>query len=92
MLCRLRGGWICGAIGDAGDQIPLIILRKEHDVPATTATQATAPKQRRLPRWLTSFGWQILAALVLGLVLGAIVLLILRGCWPTPSGSKQTKE
>lgn len=74
MLCRLRGGWICGAIGDAGDQIPLIILRKEHDVPATTATQATAPKQRRLPRWLTSFGWQILAALVLGLVLGAIAL------------------
>lgn len=30
--------------------------------------------------------------LVLGLVLGAIVLLILRSCWPTPSGSKQTKE
>ena len=30
--------------------------------------------------------------LVLGLVLGAIVLLILRACWPTPSGSTQTKE
>ena len=41
---------------------------------ATTATQAPAPKQRRLPRWLTSFGWQILAALVLGLVLGAVAL------------------
>ena len=41
---------------------------------APTATQATAPNQRRLPRWLTSFGWQILAALVLGLVLGAVAL------------------
>ena len=30
--------------------------------------------------------------LVLGLVLGAIVLLILHACWPTPSGSTQTKE
>ena len=30
--------------------------------------------------------------LVLGLVLGAIVLLILRACWPIPSGSTQTKE
>ena len=30
--------------------------------------------------------------LVLGLMLGAIVLLILRACWPTPSGSTQTKE
>ena len=30
--------------------------------------------------------------LVLGLVLGAIVLLILRACWPTPSGNTQTKE
>ncbi len=29
---------------------------------------------------------------LLGLVLGAIVLLILRACWPTPSGSTQTKE
>ena len=30
--------------------------------------------------------------LVLGLVLGAIVLLILRACWPIPSGNTQTKE
>ena len=30
--------------------------------------------------------------LVLGLVLGAIVLLILRACWPISSGSTQTKE
>ena len=30
--------------------------------------------------------------LALGLVLGAIVLLILRACWPIPSGSTQTKE
>ena len=30
--------------------------------------------------------------LVLGLVLGAIVLLILRACWPAPSDATQTKE
>ena len=30
--------------------------------------------------------------LVLGLVLGAIVLLILRACWPVPSDATQTKE
>lgn len=57
-----------------GGQIPLIILRKEHDVSATTATQAAPQKARKLPRWMTSFGWQILAALVLGLVLGTIAL------------------
>ena len=37
------------------------------------ATPASSPK-RRLPRWMTSFGWQILAALVLGLVLGTVAL------------------
>ncbi len=39
-----------------------------------SATTATLKKERRLPRWMTSFGWQILAALVLGLALGAIAL------------------
>ena len=39
-----------------------------------SATTAAPPQARRLPRWATSFGWQILAALVLGLVLGPIAL------------------
>lgn len=37
-----------------------------------SATTAAPPQARRLPKWVTSFGWQILAALVLGLVLGGI--------------------
>lgn len=56
-----------------------------------TATQAAAPAAsapadggsagdkrapRKYPAWLTSFGWQILAALVLGVVLGAVALQI----------------
>lgn len=31
-----------------------------------------AVKKRKLPKWVTSFGWQILAALVVGLVLGGL--------------------
>jgi Na+/H+-dicarboxylate symporter len=48
--------------------------------PAATPQQApapapAAPKQKpRLPGWTTSFGWQILAALVLGLALGSLAL------------------
>ncbi|EYT54837.1 sodium:proton antiporter [Leucobacter sp. UCD-THU] len=39
------------------------------------STTPTAPEtRRRLPKWMTSFGWQILAALVLGLVLGGIAM------------------
>jgi len=37
---------------------------------------ATSAAPRRLPRWVTSFGWQILAALVLGVVLGWIAVAI----------------
>lgn len=43
---------------------------------ATSATP-TSPEtgaKRRLPKWTTSFGWQILAALVLGLILGTVAL------------------
>lgn len=38
--------------------------------PATPETQAAS--RRRLPGWMTNFGTQILAALVLGLVLGLV--------------------
>nr|WP_193787003.1 dicarboxylate/amino acid:cation symporter [Leucobacter celer] len=39
-----------------------------------SATTADPQQARRLPKWVTSFGWQILAALVLGLVLGGIAM------------------
>ncbi|WP_434141853.1 cation:dicarboxylate symporter family transporter [Leucobacter sp. gxy201] len=39
-----------------------------------TATAQQAARKRRLPAWMTSFGWQILAGLVLGLVLGTVAL------------------
>ncbi|MEX5277287.1 dicarboxylate/amino acid:cation symporter [Kocuria sp. CPCC 205261] len=32
----------------------------------------SAESTRRLPRWMTSFGWQILIALILGLLLGSL--------------------
>ncbi|MDN5631543.1 MULTISPECIES: dicarboxylate/amino acid:cation symporter [Kocuria] len=32
----------------------------------------SAESTRRLPRWMTSFGWQILVALVLGVLLGSV--------------------
>ncbi|WP_017792845.1 dicarboxylate/amino acid:cation symporter [Leucobacter salsicius] len=42
---------------------------------ATAATPHPAPQpKRRLPAWTTSFGWQILAGLVLGLVLGGVAM------------------
>lgn len=41
-----------------------------------SATTAAPQQARRLPKWVTSFGWQILAALVLGLVLGGIAMSI----------------
>ena len=37
-----------------------------------TVSSATTTPKRRLPKWMTSFGWQILAGLVLGLVLGGV--------------------
>lgn len=36
----------------------------------STAQTSPAPAARRLPAWMGNFGWQIVAALVLGLVLG----------------------
>ena len=46
------------------------------DSPAATRNASTTPteqaRKRRLPKWTTSFGWQILAGLVLGLILGGI--------------------
>ncbi|MEV6950100.1 cation:dicarboxylase symporter family transporter, partial [Streptomyces sp. NPDC051172] len=39
----------------------------------STAQSSPAPApRRRLPAWTSNFGWQIAAALVLGLVLGLI--------------------
>ena len=39
-----------------------------------STTTAAPETRRRLPKWMTSFGWQILAGLVLGLVLGGIAM------------------
>src|SRR5690606_6102618 len=48
------------------------------------ATAHDAPsKKPRLPKWMTSFGWQIIAGLVLGLVLGSIA----RGMGPDAEGN-----
>lgn len=41
-----------------------------------SATTETPQQTRRLPGWMTSFGWQIIAALVVGVVLGWIALSI----------------
>ena len=43
---------------------------------ATETSDSTSPTEKRrvLPKWMTSFGWQILIALVLGIALGAVVL------------------
>lgn len=38
----------------------------------TPTAEATSPTRRRLPAWMTSFGNQILAGLVLGVVIGLI--------------------
>ncbi|RGE21913.1 dicarboxylate/amino acid:cation symporter [Leucobacter sp. wl10] len=53
---------------------------------ATTTAQQT----RRLPRWVTSFGWQILAALVLGLVLGGIAMSLGPDAEGNPNGLQAT--
>ena len=52
----------------------------------TSATQTT----RRLPKWMTSFGWQILAALVLGLLLGALAISIGPDAEDNPNGLQAT--
>ncbi len=51
---------------------------------------ATSPNKRRLPRWTTSFGWQILAALVLGLVLGTVALNLGADAEGNPNGLHAT--
>jgi len=38
----------------------------------STAQTSPAPRRRRLPAWTGNFGWQIVAALVLGLLLGLV--------------------
>ncbi|WP_125098135.1 dicarboxylate/amino acid:cation symporter [Leucobacter chromiireducens] len=48
------------------------------------------PTRRRLPRWMTSFGWQILAALVLGLVLGGVAMAIGPDAEDNPNGLHAT--
>ncbi len=55
----------------------------------STPTTATATR-RRLPKWMTSFGWQILAALVLGLVLGGIARSIGTDAEDNPNGLHAT--
>ena len=55
-----------------------------------SANTATPPKARRLPRWMTSFGWQILAALVLGLVLGTIAMNLGADAEGNPNGLHAT--
>ena len=45
---------------------------------------------RRLPSWVTSFGWQILAALVLGLALGAVAIAIGPDAEENPNGLHAT--
>ncbi|WP_416444792.1 dicarboxylate/amino acid:cation symporter [Leucobacter sp. HNU] len=57
---------------------------------STTAQVPT--EKRRLPRWATSFGWQILAALVLGVVLGAIALSLGKDGAGNPNGLQVTLD
>ncbi len=49
------------------------ISSERHTLVSTTATPAA---KRRLPRWATSFGWQIIAGLILGVVLGWVAVSI----------------
>ncbi len=55
-----------------------------------TSLTATPKKGRRLPGWTTSFGWHILAALVLGLVLGAVALNLGPDAAGNPNGLQAT--
>lgn len=57
---------------------------------APTSQSPQAPARRRLPRWMTSFGWQILAALVLGLVLGGIAMQLGPDAEGNPNGLHAT--
>ncbi|MFC5337457.1 dicarboxylate/amino acid:cation symporter [Leucobacter denitrificans] len=57
-------------------------------------SQAKAPEapssKPRLPKWMTSFGWQIIAGLVLGLVLGSIARNIGADAEGNPNGLHAT--
>ncbi|GAA1612265.1 dicarboxylate/amino acid:cation symporter [Leucobacter chromiireducens] len=56
----------------------------------TASTASPATPTRRLPRWVTSFGWQILAALVLGLILGGIAMSLGADAEGNPNGLHAT--
>lgn len=57
--------------------------------PLTTPPNAGTPK-RRLPKWTTSFGWQIIAGLILGLVLGTLALRLGPDAAGNPNGLHAT--
>ncbi len=59
---------------------------------AKPAANAAPSKERQRPRWLNSFGWQILAALVLGLALGAIALNLGPDAEGNPNGLTATLD
>ena len=54
------------------------------------STSSAPQTARRLPRWMTSFGWQILAALVLGLLLGALAISLGPDAEGNPNGLQAT--
>ncbi|MBL3685562.1 dicarboxylate/amino acid:cation symporter [Leucobacter zeae] len=57
----------------------------------SSSTATAAPQRtRRLPKWVTSFGWQILAALVLGLILGGVAKSIGPDAADNPNGLHAT--
>ena len=57
----------------------------------SSSTASAAPQRaRRLPKWVTSFGWQILAALVLGLILGGIAMSLGPDAEGNPNGLHAT--
>ncbi len=55
-----------------------------------STTQAAPQQARRFPRWMTNFGWQILAALVVGLVLGGIAMSLGPDAEGNPNGLHAT--
>ncbi|WP_439649269.1 dicarboxylate/amino acid:cation symporter [Leucobacter edaphi] len=60
---------------------------------AATAEGNAAPRaKRRLPKFLTSFGWQILAALVIGLALGGLARAIGTDAAENPNGLQATLD
>lgn len=57
----------------------------------STQTPPRAPdSERRLPKWMTSFGWQIIAGLVVGLGLGTLALSLGPDAAGNPNGLHAT--